>query len=197
MAASGLNTPRCVSHAGFVGTFFNDYEASMALFVMSNFMIPVLVVLLITVSDIGKDKEEVPRRMLTGPSNQDAVCTSDAKAASTLWSYHPRRGQTSPVDTTTVARLVGSTILLGLTACLVIFQILLMLFVGYCVDGMVHKSDLLFLCTVAGVGAILVAFGLVAWLMGVVSFIQNTVRWCWYIKRWDRVGMSGLQKKKT
>lgn len=72
-----------------------------------------------------------------------------------------------------------------------------MLFVGYCVDGMVHKSDLLFLCTVAGVGAILVAFGLVAWLMGVVSFIQNTVRWCWYIKRWDRVGMSGLQKKKT
>jgi predicted membrane protein len=118
----------------------------MAVFVVSTFVIPILVHLLTAINNVPKGDSRLSK---------------------------PR--------STIVTKFVVSTVLIGLAACLFTFQILHVLFIGYCLKGMVYTSHLVFLAIIAAVAGILVAVGMVAWITSTIVFFISSLSWCRHI----------------
>lgn len=88
----------------------------------------------------------------------------------------------SRARSTILAKLLGSTILLGIAACLFIFQILFVIFLGYCLDDPLSKTSLILTCIVAAIDGIFVSAGVVAWLGTTAVFIFSSSSWFSNIK---------------
>ncbi len=161
MATTGLDSAQCRDHVVFARTFWHHSDAAMVILVIGTFAIPGLYVLLKTISAIPKDE------------SHNSHTAHDTSKNSRL-SISPKM---------LVAKLVGSTILLGLTACIFTFQMLFALFTRYCIHGIVHEFHVAFVFMVAAIGAIFVLLGVVLWLVITVTFARKAASWCWNNKR--------------
>lgn len=181
MAGTGLNSPQCRSHTVYASTFWYHFDASMAVFIISFFAIPSLVFLLKTIGKIPHDQSLGQSPTYHDDFNTTLAC--DHTSGDITTHYIPDRSRPLEPRLKTVARFVGSTILLGVVACLFTFQILVALFLRYCLDGLIDTSDVVIFCSMAAMGSLSVAFGLVFWLFNTAVFVKTSISWCRTIKR--------------
>jgi hypothetical protein len=181
IAEMGLNLARCHDHSTFFGWFWQHLDASLIIFLMITFVIPGIVFLLVRTN--GFPKDEASQKPSTERGN---VCTEgpvDRPAAHGIDYHTSDKGGRSKKPVMRAVKWVGSTILMGSAAFLFTVQILLILFVGYCVGGDVRTYHLVLLCIYATVGAVCVTVGLIVWIITTVTLIADTVPSCCKIKR--------------
>jgi hypothetical protein len=155
MASSRLNSVQCRNYGPLAVTFHQHFEGFTILFLFSIFIIVGLVQLLLHINDIRK--EQFGKR-----SNETRVLDSPIKI---------------------VAKFLGSTSVLGLVAGLFTFQMLFILFVAYCVEGMGWETILILFCIIAGASTFFIFLGIVAWLCSIVVLLGSCISWILNIKR--------------
>ena len=181
MASTGLNSAQCRNHAAFASTFWHHFEASMVVFGISAFLIPGLVHLLGRVDDTPN--RIFQRQPPTDHGTSNSGLSTDRNAAP-IGVHHSSDKSTLPRPRhTRLVRWVYSTVLLGLAAFLLTLQVLIARFIGYCLHRPGHTSELVFVCILATIGAIVVALGLMTWFVSTAVLVNHSISWCLKIKR--------------
>lgn len=169
MAVTGLNSSECRHYALFASTFWYHFDASMVVFITSFFAIPGLITLLTIICNIPND--ESPAR---SPATNDSFNTNP---------HTLDKSRLPESRLMVVARLVGSTIVLGIAACLVTFQILIALFTRHCLLEMASTIEIVFVCLFAAMNVVFVAIGLSTWLASTSIIAKRFSSWCWNYRR--------------
>ena len=165
MASTGPRSAWCLQHAALVSTIRSHFNASLAVFISSTFIIPGLVLVLVAMvsKDIAKDKasrQMAIRHSNSGtnlPANEDDTLRNDFRISNKSRIQTP---QLMPAF-----KWPASTTLLAAAASLYAFQILLILFM--CVD--------------TAVGGVVVLVGALVWLIITLRFATDSALWCWTI----------------
>ncbi|KAF7513817.1 hypothetical protein GJ744_007868 [Endocarpon pusillum] len=181
MASTGPFSVQCRDRVPFASTFWFDFEASVAIFVISAFAIPGLVILSKFINSSPNDQSSsVPA--CNRPAS-DAAIPPHCRPALTPAPHIPGKKKVPISRILTLVKWMCSTTLLGVASFLLTFQILMALFTGYCLHGLVYTTDLVFVCVIAAIGSVIVAVGFIAWLFSTVALAKDFIAYCLNLKR--------------
>ncbi len=182
MSPTGPLAAQCGDRVPYARTFWFNFEASVAIFVISAIAIPGLLVLSNLINSSPKDQS------LSAPSSnyQDSDTTLQPQPhygpAPTSAPTIPSKRRLAISQVVTLVRWMCSTILLGIASFLLTFQIHMALFTGYCLDGLIYTTDLVFICIITAIGSMIVALGFKAWLFRTVALVKDSINWCLDLK---------------
>ena len=153
MAATALPSAQCLKHSALFGAFWERFNVSLVMFIISTFVIPGLIVLLALIfRDIIRGQP--PRHPSTDHDNPEAILTVDRGAAPSAVARTSHESTPRKPQRTMTFKWVVSTILLASAASHSAFQILLFLYARYCLG--VYMNDIAYMCFDAAVGTTIV-----------------------------------------
>ncbi|ERF71310.1 hypothetical protein EPUS_03464 [Endocarpon pusillum Z07020] len=181
MASTGPFSVQCRDRVPFASTFWFNFETSVAIFVISAFAIPGVLVLSNLINSSPNDRSS-SAPTCNGPDSNAAI-PPHCHPALTPAPHMPGKKKVPVSRILTLVKWMCSTTLLGVASFLLTFQILMALFTGYCLHGLVYTTDLVFVCVIAAIGSVIVAVGFIAWLFTTVALANDFIAWCLDLKR--------------
>lgn len=181
MASISPFSAQCRDRVPFANTFWFNFEASVAVFVMSALAIPGLFVLSNLINSSPNDRSS--SAPASNRPDSDAALPPHCSPALTPAPHTPSKRKLPSSRILTLVKWMCSTTLLGIASFLLTFQILMALFTGYCLHGHVYTTDLVFVCVIAATGSVIVAVGFIAWLFSTVALANDLIAWCLDLKR--------------
>ena len=181
MASTGFFSAQCRNRVPFASTFWFNFEASLTIFVISAFAIPGLLVLSNLIDSSPNDRAS-SAPAFNHPDSDTALPTHCSPALDPA-PHIPSKRRLPILRIMRLLKWMCSTTLLGIASFLLTFQILMALFTGYCLHGLVYTTDLVFICVIAAIGSVIVAVGFIVWLFSTVALVNDSIAWCLDLKR--------------